>query len=64
MMIQTIRTMLECRSCSMLGSARITMVESIATISEPSVVTASAIHLYSTRPIRLFIEMPTLLRLR
>src|SRR5579884_2670699 len=47
MMTQTMRTRLECRSPSMLGSASTTIVESMATIKEPTVVTASAIHLYS-----------------
>src|SRR5947209_5004909 len=46
-MIQVIRTRSECRSCSMFGRARITMVESRAAIKEPTVVTESATHLYA-----------------
>ncbi len=50
MMTQTISTRSACSFTIMSGSARITMVLSIAAISAPIVVTLSAIHLYSMRP--------------
>ena len=45
MMTQIISIRLACSSTIMLGSARITMVESIAAIKAPIVVTLRAIHL-------------------